>query len=44
MKAYGRNLEWISRHQYGDDYHTGMAMPSSGKHRGGTQKKIPPPV
>lgn len=39
MKAYGQNLRWISDHQYGDDYHTGMALPSSGKHRGERRKR-----
>lgn len=31
MKAYGRNLRWIEDHQYGDEMHTGIAMPASGK-------------
>lgn len=42
MKAYGRNLKWISEHQYGD-YHTGMAIPSSGKKRGQRRKRYKRP-
>lgn len=39
MKAYGRNLRWIENHQYGEELHTGIAMPSSGKHRGKRRKR-----
>ena len=39
MKAYGRNLRWIEDHQYGDELHTGMAMSSSGRHRGKRRKR-----
>ncbi len=39
MKAYGRNLRWIGDRQYGDELHTGMAMPSSGRHRGRRRKR-----
>lgn len=39
MKAYGRNLRWIENRQYGDELHTGMAMPSSGRHRGRRRKR-----
>ena len=36
MKAYGRNLRWIEDRQYGDEMHTGIPLPSSGKKRGGS--------
>ena len=39
MQPFGKNLEWIERHQYGDEFHTGMALPSSGKHRGQRRKR-----
>jgi hypothetical protein len=39
MRAYGRNLRWIEDRQYGDEMHTGMALPSSGKHRGQRRKR-----
>jgi len=39
MKAYGRNLGWIENRQYGDELYTGMAMPSSGRHRGRRRKR-----
>lgn len=39
MQPFGKNLEWIERHQYGEEFHTGMALPSSGKHRGQRRKR-----
>lgn len=43
MKAYGRNLRWIENRQYGDELHTGMALPSSGKHRGQRRRRYKRP-
>lgn len=39
MKPFGKNLRWIEDRQYGEEYHTGMALPSSGKHRGKRRKR-----
>ncbi len=39
MKAYGRNLRWIEDRQYGDEMHTGIPLPSSGKKRGQRRKR-----
>lgn len=39
MKAYGKNLRWIEDRQYGDEMHTGIAMPSSGKNRGRRRRR-----
>lgn len=44
MKAYGRNLRWIENRQYSDELHTGMAMPSSGRHRGRRRKRYLRPL
>ena len=41
MKAYGRNLRWIEDHQYGDEMHTGIAMP--GKRRGQRRRRYKRP-
>lgn len=43
MKAYGRNLVWIENHQYGNEMHTGIAMPASGKNRGKRRKRYKRP-
>ncbi len=43
MKAYGRNLRWIGDHQYGDEMHTGIAMPASGKRRGQRRRRCKRP-
>ena len=43
MKAYGRNLRWIEDHQYGDEMHTGIAMPASGKRRGQRRRRYKRP-
>lgn len=43
MKAYGRNLRWIEDHQYGDDMHTGICIPSSGKKRGKRRRRYERP-
>lgn len=43
MKAYGKNLRWIEDRQYGDEMHTGMAMPTSGKKRGQRRKRYKRP-
>lgn len=43
MKAYGRNLRWIEDRQYGDELHMGMALPSSGKHRGQRRRRYKRP-
>lgn len=43
MKAYGRNLRWIEDRQYGDELHTGMALPSSGKNRGQRRRRYKRP-
>ena len=39
MSAYGKNLEWIERKQYGDEFHTGMASPNSGRAKGKRRKR-----
>ena len=39
VKAYGRNLRWIEDRQYGDEMHTGIPLPSSGKKRGQRRKR-----
>lgn len=39
MKAYGRKLWWIEEQQYGDEVHTGISLPSSGKRRGKRRKR-----
>lgn len=44
MKAYGRNLRWIEDRQYGDELHTGMALPSSGKRRGQRRRRYKRPL
>lgn len=43
MKAYGRNLRWIENHQYGDEMHSGIAMPESGKNRGQRRRRYERP-
>ena len=43
MKAYGRNFRWIEDHQYGDEMHTGIAMPMSGKRRGQRRRQYKRP-
>ena len=43
MKAYGRNLRWIEDRQYGDEMHTGIPLPSSGKKRGQRRKRYERP-
>lgn len=43
VKAYGRNLRWIENHQYGDEMHTGIPLPSSGKKRGQRRKRYERP-
>lgn len=43
MKAYGRNLRWIEDHQYGEEIHTGIAMPASGKRRGQRRRRYKRP-
>lgn len=39
MRAYGKNLRWIADRQYGDEVHTGIAMPASGKRRGQRRRR-----
>lgn len=39
MKAYGRKLWWVADHQYGEEMHTGIPIPSSGKRRGKRRKR-----
>ena len=39
MKAYGRKLWWVEEHQYGEEMHTGIPIPSSGKRRGKRRKR-----
>lgn len=43
MKAYGRNLRWIEDRQYGEEIHTGIAMPASGKRRGQRRRRYKRP-
>ena len=43
MRAYGRNLRWIEDRQYGDEMHTGIPLPSSGKKRGQRRKRYERP-
>lgn len=43
MRAYGRNLRWIEDRQYGDECHTGIAMPASGKRRGQRRRRYKRP-
>ena len=43
MKAYGRNLRWIEDCQYGEEIHTGIAMPASGKRRGQRRRRYKRP-
>lgn len=39
MKAYGKKLWWIENQHYGDELHTGIPLPSSGKKRGQRRKR-----
>lgn len=39
MKAYGKKLWWIEEQHYGDEMHTGIPLPSSGKRRGQRRKR-----
>lgn len=39
MKAYGKKLWWIENQHYGDELHTGIPLPSSGKRRGQRRKR-----
>lgn len=43
VRAYGRNLRWIEDRQYGDEMHTGIPLPSSGKKRGQRRKRYERP-
>lgn len=38
MKAYGKKLWWIENQNYGDELHTGIPLPSSGKRRGSVER------
>lgn len=43
MKAYGKKLWWIEEQHYGDEMHTGIPLPSSGKRRGQRRKRYERP-
>ena len=40
MKAYGKKLWWIENQHYGDELHTGIPPPSSGKSVGSVERDM----